>query len=85
MEPDGPEKKELKSVTGVEVADKAAPGLPEIRENIKEELDLLKKKLSKETALEELRALKTRRRARFTSPCSGSSTTRRPGAGLWVC
>jgi quinol-cytochrome oxidoreductase complex cytochrome b subunit len=58
MEPDGPEKKELKSVTGVEVADKAPSSVPQIRENIKEELDLLKKKLSKETALEELEGLK---------------------------
>jgi quinol-cytochrome oxidoreductase complex cytochrome b subunit len=58
MEPDGPDKKDLKSVTGVEVADKAASSVPQIRENIREELDLLKKKLSKETALEELEGLK---------------------------
>jgi hypothetical protein len=62
MEPDGPDtkdKKELRPATSVEVADKPAPGrLEQVRENVKQELDLLKDKLSKQTALEELEGLK---------------------------
>jgi len=55
MEPDNPEKKEIAAGTGVGVVDKGEPGL---QERIKEDLELLKGKLSKETALEELEGLK---------------------------
>jgi cytochrome b6 len=55
MEPDNPEKKELAGGTSVGVAEKGESGL---RDKVKEDLELLKGKLSKENALEELDALK---------------------------
>jgi cytochrome b6 len=55
MEPDKPEKKELTGAAGVGVVDK---GEPSVRDNVKDEIDLLKDKLSKESLLEELEGLK---------------------------
>jgi cytochrome b6 len=55
MEPDKPEKKELTGAAGVGVVDK---GEPSVRDNVKDELDLLKDKLSKKSLLEELEGLK---------------------------
>ena len=50
MEPEKPDKPELKSGAGVTVVDEAPPSF---KENVKEELDLLKKKATKESILQE--------------------------------
>ena len=55
MDPEKPDKPELKAQTGVTVADTETRS---VKDNIKEEIDLLKKKVQKETVLEEIEALK---------------------------
>src|SRR6185503_1976175 len=55
MEPEKPNKPELKSGAGVTVVEEAQPS---VKENIKEEIDLLKKKVQKESVLQELEELK---------------------------
>ena len=54
MEPEKPDKPEVRTGAGVTVAD--AP--PSVKENIKEELELLKKKSAKESVLQEIEDLK---------------------------
>src|SRR5258708_2935040 len=55
MDPEKPDKPELKAQTGVTVSDTETRS---VKENIKEEIDLLKKKAQKENVLEEIEALK---------------------------
>ena len=55
MEPEKPDKPELKSGAGVAVVDEAPQS---VKENIKAELDLLKKKTAKESVLQEIEDLK---------------------------
>lgn len=55
MEPEKPNKPELKPAAGVTVAEDAPQSA---KENIKEELDLLKKKIQKESVLQEIEDLK---------------------------
>ena len=50
-----PTKSELKSGAGVTVVDEAPPSF---KENVKEEIELLKKKATKESILQELEDLK---------------------------
>ncbi len=55
MEPEKPDKPELRTGAGVTVAEEAPPGA---KENIKAELDLIKKKAAKESVLQEIEDLK---------------------------
>ena len=55
MEPEKPDKPELKSGAGVTVVDEAPPSF---KENVKEEIELLKKKATKESILQEIEDLK---------------------------
>src|ERR1051325_1586457 len=55
MEPEKPDKPEVRRGAGVAVTDDAAPSA---KENVKQEFDLLKKKLEKESVLAEIEELK---------------------------
>ena len=55
MESDKPDKPEVKSGAGVTVTDEAPPNF---KDNIKQELELLKKKVQKESVLQEIEELK---------------------------
>jgi len=55
MEPEKPDKPEVRTGAGVTVAEEAPPS---VKENIKAELDLLKKKAAKESVLQEIEELK---------------------------
>jgi cytochrome b6 len=55
MEPEKPDKPEVRTGAGVTVAEKTPPSA---KENIKAELDLLKKKAAKESVLQEIEELK---------------------------
>ena len=55
MEPEKPDKPDLKSGAGVTVVDEAPPSF---KENVKEEIELLKKKATKESILQEIEDLK---------------------------
>ena len=55
MDPEKPDKPEVRGPTGVTVVEDGEPGF---KENIKEEFDLLKKKVQKESVLQEIEELK---------------------------
>src|SRR5215813_7459138 len=55
MEPDEPDTPKVTSGAGVTVTDEAPPS---IKDNVREELDLLKKKAQKESVLQEIEDLK---------------------------
>ena len=57
MESDKPDKPEVKSGAGVTVAEEAPPSF---KDNVKEEIELLKKKMQKENIFKRLRSSKTR-------------------------
>jgi quinol-cytochrome oxidoreductase complex cytochrome b subunit len=58
MEPDKPDKPEIQSGAGVGLTERPAGAAPTVKDNIKEEMDLLKQKASKENLKEELENLK---------------------------
>ena len=55
MEPDKPDKPQVKGDAGVTVAEEAPPSF---KDNVKEEIELLKKKVQKESVLQEIDDLK---------------------------
>ena len=54
MEPENPNKPEVRGPSGVTVVEEGEPGF---KENVKEEFDLLKKKFKKESVLQEIEEL----------------------------